>query len=110
MIKGDKKLSVIFNWEFLFYFFLNINPVKFPKKLAIKYIIEANIILAGAYSNINPEGINTSIDIIGSKNLNPCFFPNNMQPMNNNTMLINIENISESPAITGVKPTNTGTK
>ena len=59
---------------------------------------------------MNPEGINTSIDIIGSKNLKPCFFPNNMQPMNNNTMLINIENISGSPAITGVIPTKTGTK
>ena len=106
----DKKLSVIFNWEFLFYFFLNISPVIFPNKLAIKYIIKAKIILAGAYSNMNPEGINISNDMIGSNSLNPCFLPNNKQPINSNTILINIENISGSPAITGVKPTNTGTK
>ena len=106
----DKKLSVCFDREFYYYFFLNINPVIFPNILAIKYITDANPILKGAYSNINPEGINTSIDIIGSNNLKPRFLPKNIQPINNNTILISNENISGSPAITGVMPTNTGTK
>lgn len=109
---NNKKLSDwLINREFYFYyFFLNINPVKFPNKLAIKYIIDVNIILAGAYLNINPDGMNTSIDIIGSNNLNPRFLPKNKHPIISSTIFISKENISGSPAIIGIIPTSTGIK
>lgn len=94
----------------MLYFFLNINPTKFPIKVVIKYIIDVNIILAGEYLNINPDGMNTIIDMIGSNSLNPRFLPNSKDAINNNTIFIINENISGSPAITGIIPTSTGIK